>query len=406
MPTASEIETDHLSSAATVDLFKKYVIGNYNRYPVNLVRGEGSLVWDAEGNRYLDLFPGWGCNLLGHCPGPVVRAVQEQVATLIHVPNTWHMDVQGRWAQMLSERSFGGQAFFCNSGAEANEAAIKLARLHGKGRYKIITFTGGFHGRTLGALTATAQPKYHEGLGPLVAGFQYAPYGDLEAARKLVDDETCAVLVEPIQGEGGIQIPPAGFLQGLRKLCDERGLLLIFDEVQTGCGRTGDWFAYQRFNVIPDAMTLAKALCGGIAGGALLAKPEIAPALRPGMHAATFGGNPIAARAGIATLEMIEQEGLLENAKQLGKLFKSRFDALAKECEIVREVRVAGVMIGIELAVDGTAVVKECLARRLLVNCTHGTVIRLLPAMNLTEEQAEEGCTVLADVIRKLPRQA
>lgn len=406
MASAHELDTEHLSSAETVELFKRYVIGNYNRYPVNLVRGEGSFVWDAEGNRYLDLFPGWGCNLLGHCPPAVVRAVQEQVATLIHVPNTWHMDVQGRWAQMLAERSFGGQAFFCNSGAEANEAAIKLARLHGKGRFKIITFTGGFHGRTLGALTATAQPKYHEGLGPLVAGFQYAPFGDLEAARKLVDDETCAILVEPIQGEGGIRIPPAGFLQGLRKLCDERGLLLIFDEVQTGCGRTGNWFAYQQFGVMPDAMTLAKALCGGIAGGALLAKPEIAPALRPGMHAATFGGNPIAARAGIATLEMIEQEGLLENAKQLGNLFKSRFAVLASQCDIVREVRVAGVMIGIELAVDGTPVVKECLARKLLVNCTHNTVIRLLPAMNLTEEQAEEGCEIVAEVIRQLPRQA
>jgi acetylornithine/N-succinyldiaminopimelate aminotransferase len=406
MSAANDIDTEHLSSAETVELFKRYVIGNYNRYPVNLVRGEGSFVWDAEGNRYLDLFPGWGCNLLGHCPPAVVRAVQEQVATLIHVPNTWHMDVQGRWAQMLSERSFGGQAFFCNSGAEANEAAIKLARLHGKGRYKIVTFTGGFHGRTLGALTATAQPKYHEGLGPLIAGFQYAPYGDLEAARKLADEQMCAILVEPIQGEGGIQIPPAGFLQGLRKLCDEKGLLLIFDEVQTGCGRTGDWFAYQQAGVTPDVMTLAKALCGGIAGGALLAKPEIAPALRPGMHAATFGGNPIAARAGIATLEMIEEEGLLENARRLGKLFKSRFDSLAKECDIIREVRVAGVMVGIELAVDGAPVVKECLAKRLLVNCTHGTVIRLLPAMNLTAEQAVEGCDILADVIRKLPRQA
>jgi acetylornithine/N-succinyldiaminopimelate aminotransferase len=406
MHAIREIETDHLSSSATVDLFKKYVIANYNRYPVNLVRGEGSLVWDAEGNRYLDLFPGWGCNLLGHCPGPVVRAVQEQVATLIHVPNTWHMDVQGQWAKMLSERSFGGQAFFCNSGTEANEAAIKLARLHGKGKYKIITFTGGFHGRTLGALTATAQPKYHDGLGPLVAGFLYAPYGDVESATKLVDDETCAILVEPIQGEGGVRIPPAGFLQGLRKLCDERGLLLIFDEVQTGCGRTGDWFAYQHFGVTPDAMTLAKAVCGGIAGGALLAKPEIAPSLRPGMHAATFGGNPIAARAGIATLEMIEGEGLLENAKQLGELFRRRLLALQDECDIIREVRVAGVMIGIELAVDGNPVVKECLDRKLLVNCTHTTVIRLLPAMNLTEEQAEEGCDILAGAIKNLSRPA
>jgi predicted acetylornithine/succinylornithine family transaminase len=405
MATAQDIDTDHLSSTATVELFKKYVIGNYNRYPVNLVRGEGSLVWDSEGNRYLDFFPGWGCNLIGHCPPRVVQAVQEQLATLIHVPNTWHMDVQGEWARMLSERSFGGQAFFCNSGAEANEAAIKLARLHAKGgRYKIITFTGGFHGRTLGALTATAQPKYHEGLGPLVAGFLYAPFGDLEAARKLVDDETCAILVEPIQGEGGVRLPPAGFLPGLRKLCDGNGLLLIFDEVQTGCGRTGDWFAYQQFQVEPDAMTLAKALCGGIAGGALLTKPAIAPSLRPGMHAATFGGNPIAARAGIATLQTIEQEGLLEHARGLGDLFRRRLTKLKDECDLIREVRVAGVMIGLELVVEGTSVVKECLARKLLVNCTSGTVIRLLPAMNLTEEQAEEGCDILADVIRNLPR--
>ncbi len=402
MSTATEIG---LSSPETVDLFKKYVIANYNRYPVNLVRGEGSHVWDAEGNRYLDFFPGWGCNLLGHCPPHIVKAVQEQLATLIHVPNTWHMDVQGRWAQMLSERSFGGQAFFCNSGTEANEAAIKLARLHApKGKYKIVTFTGGFHGRTLGALTATAQPKYHEGLGPLVAGFVYAPFGELDATAKLIDADTCAILIEPIQGEGGIRIPPAGFLQGLRKLCDQHGLLLMFDEVQTGCGRTGHWFAYQHFGVTPDVMTLAKALCGGIAGGALLTTKEIAPSLRPGMHAATFGGNPIAARAGIAAIEMIEQEGLLDSAKQVGEVFRRRLAKLQQTCDLVREVRVVGTMIGIELAVEGTAVVKACLERKLLVNCTHNTVIRLLPAMNLPEELIEEGCDVLETAIKNLPR--
>ena len=391
-----------LNSTETVELFKQYVIPNYNRYPVNLVRGEGSLVWDSEGNRYLDFFPGWGCNLVGHCPPRVVRAVQEQVATLIHVPNTWHMDIQGRWAKMLSERSFGGQAFFCNSGAEANEAAIKLARLNGQGRYKIITFEGGFHGRTLGALTATAQPKYHEGLGPLVAGFQYAPFGNLAAVANLIDKETCAILVEPIQGEGGIRIPPADFLPGLRKLADQHQLLLMFDEVQAGCGRTGNWFAYQHFDVTPDVMTLAKSLCGGIAGGALLARREVAAALRPGTHAATFGGNPIAAAAGIASLETIEQDGLLENAKQLGELFRKRFTALQKECPLVRDVRVSGVMIGLELAVEGAPVVKKCLERKLLVNCTQNVVIRLLPAMNLTAEQAEEGCEILGGVLREL----
>ncbi len=318
------------ASSAVMDTFKRYVVPNYNRYPVCLVRGEGSYVWDAEGERYLDFFPGWGCNLLGHCPEPVVKAVQEQVATLIHVPNTWYTEAQGQWAQALSERSFGGQAFFCNSGTEANEAAIKLARLHARdGRYKIITFEGGFHGRTLGATAATAQPKYHEGLGPLMAGFVYAPFGDLEAVRRLIDDKTCAIMVEPIQGEGGVNIPPDGFLQGLRQLADEHRLLLMFDEVQTGCGRTGQWFAYQHFGVTPDVMTLAKALCGGIAGGALLTTAEIAPSLRPGMHAATFGGNPIAARAGIAAIEMIEQENLLEHGRQIGEIFRQRLTELA-----------------------------------------------------------------------------
>ena len=391
-----------MSSAETVELFKKYVVPNYTRYPVSLVRGEGSYVWDSEGNRYLDFFPGWGCNLLGHCPEPVVRAVQQQVATLIHVPNTWYTEAQGLWAQALSERSFGGQAFFCNSGTEANEAAIKLARLHTpKERYKIITFQGGFHGRTLGATAATAQPKYHEGLGPLMAGFVYAPYGDLEAVRRLVDHETAAIMVEPIQGEGGVVVPPDGFLTGLREICDEHGILLMFDEVQTGCGRTGEWFAYQHFGVTPDVMTLAKALCGGIAGGALLTRPEIAPSLRPGMHAATFGGNPIAARAGLAALEMIENENLLENARQVGEVFRDRLTQLASQCELVRQVRVLGVMIGVELAVEGAPIVKQCLERRLLINCTQGIVLRLLPAMNLSVEQAHEGCDILADVLKK-----
>jgi predicted acetylornithine/succinylornithine family transaminase len=394
------------SSAEIIELFNQYVVPNYARYPVALVRGEGSLVWDADGNRYLDFFPGWGCNLLGHCPEPVVRAVQEQVATLIHVPNTWYTEAQGRWAQMLAERSFGGQAFFCNSGTEANEAAIKLARLHTpKERYKIITFRGGFHGRTLGSTAATAQPKYHEGLGPLMAGFVYAPFNDLAAVEKLIDHETAAILIEPIQGEGGIRVAGREFLAGLRRLCDEHKLLLMFDEVQTGCGRTGNWFAYQHFDVTPDVMTLAKALCGGVAGGALLTTAEIAPSLRPGMHAATFGGNPIAARAGIAALEMIEQENLLEHAQQLGELFRERLLALQQDCDLIREVRIVGVMIGVELSIEGAPLVKACLERRLLINCTQNVVLRLLPAMNLTVEQAHEGLDILVNVIKQASTQ-
>ena len=389
-------------SPETAQLFRDYVIPNYGRFPVALVRGEGSWVWDDQGRRYLDFFPGWGCNLLGHCPPTVVEAVQRQVAQLIHVPNTWHTEVQGRWAKLLSERSFGGQAFFCNSGAEANEAAIKLARLHASdSRYKIITFEGGFHGRTYAATSATAQPKYHEHIGPLLPGFSYAPFGDLDVVRKLIDNETIAIMVEPIQGEGGIRLPPEGFLPGLRQLADEHNLLLIFDEVQAGCGRTGKWFAYQNYGVEPDIMTLAKSLCGGIAGAAMLARREIALSLRPGMHAATFGGNPIAAAAGIATVETIERDGLLERAVALGQAFSHRFQPLVAELSFVSEVRIRGVMIGIELSVDATPLVGQCLQRGLLINCTQSRVIRLLPALTLTDEQLAAGCDILESVLRK-----
>jgi acetylornithine/succinyldiaminopimelate/putrescine aminotransferase len=223
----------------------------------------------------------------------------------------------------------------------------------------------------------------------------------LEAVRRLIDDKTCAILIEPIQGEGGVNIPPDGFLPGLRKLCDDHGLLLMFDEVQTGCGRTGQWFAYQHFGVTPDVMTLAKALCGGVAGGALLTTPEIAPSLRPGMHAATFGGNPIAARAGIAAIEMIEQENLLEHGRQVSEIFRERLTALQSECDLVREVRVVGMMIGVELSIDGTPIVKKCLQRKLLINCTHNTVLRLLPALNLSAQQAHEGCDIIAEALKE-----
>ena len=253
----------------------------------------------------------------------------------------------------------------------------------------------------MGAISATGQPAYHEGIGPLLAGFTYAPYGDLEAVKKANDDETAAIMVEPIQGEGGVRLPPDGFLQGLRELCDKHRLLLVFDEVQSGCGRTGDWFAHQTFNVIPDMMTLAKAVCGGIAGAAMLAKKEIAPSLRPGMHAATYGGNPIAAAAGIAAIEMIEKEGLLAKAKKLGEHFLGRLQNLAEEFDTIKEVRGIGVMIGIELAEAGAPIVQKCMENGLLINCTQGNVLRFLPAMNLTLAQADEGIDILAEALRR-----
>jgi acetylornithine/N-succinyldiaminopimelate aminotransferase len=399
-----------MTSSQVIDLFNRHVIGNYTRYPVCLTRGEGSYVWDAEGNRYLDLFPGWGCGLLGHCPPRVVKAVQEQVAELIHVPNTWYTEAQGRLAKALGERTtFDGRAFFCNSGAEANEAAIKLARLNGRGtgpggtdRYKIVTMLNSFHGRTMGALTATGQPKYHQGVGPMLPGFSYAPFGDLDAASKAIDAETIGIMVEPIQGEGGVNLPPAGYLEGLRDLCDRYKLLLVFDEVQTGMGRTGKWYTHQHWNVKPDVITLAKAVAGGVALGGLLARPDVAEKLKPGTHAATFGGNPIACRAALATIETIEADGLLERAAHVGETFRTRFEALRVKCPRVREVRVKGAMIGVELATDGAPVVAECLKRKLLVNSTHGTVVRLLPALNITDEQMAEGLSVLEDVLLAL----
>jgi len=394
------------SSQQTIETFSKYVIPNYKRYPICLVRGEGSLVWDAEGNRYLDLFPGWGCNLLGYSPAPVVRAIQEQAAQLIHVPNTWYTEPQGDFAEFLCTRGFG-QAFFCNSGAEAVEGAIKLARLHGgEGRHRIVTFENSFHGRTFAALTATGQPKFHEGLGPLVAGFRYAPFNDLDAVAALVDEGTCGIMIEPVQGEGGVNIPDDDFLAGLRQLADDNNCLLIFDEVQTCMGRTGTWFGYQQWDVQPDIMTLAKGVAGGVACGAFVAKPEIAESLRPGTHASTFGGNPLAMAAGLAAGKMIEDENLLDNCRQMSDRFRSHFEPLMSELPIIRELRIKGLMVGIDLTVPSTPVVGKCMEKGVLVNATHETVVRLLPAMTISAEQVDEGCAVIAEVLRELAEDA
>ncbi|MBX3399102.1 MAG: aspartate aminotransferase family protein [Gemmataceae bacterium] len=394
--------TATLSSQDIIARAKQYVIGNYTRYPVALVRGEGSWIWDAEGNRYLDFFPGWGCGVLGHCPPKVVKAVQDQVATLIHVPNTWYTEPQALLGEALSTRTgWGGQCFFCNSGTEANEAAIKLARLNGKpkGKYKIVTFTNSFHGRTYGSLTATAQPKYHAGCEPMLPGFLYAPWGDLDATTKLVDDETAAILLEPIQGEGGVNLAPPGFLEGLRELCDRKGMLLMLDEVQTGMGRTGAWFAHQHWKIVPDVVTLAKAIGGGVALGGVIAKPEVAEKLKPGTHAATFGGNPIACAAALATIATFEEENLLDRAMQVGERFRAHLTALKAESPLIQEIRVKGAMIGAQLSIDGGPIVEACLKRGLLINCTHKTVLRLLPAVNIDAQQIDDGCAILRDVL-------
>lgn len=390
-------------SQATIDLFDQYVVPNYRRYPIALVRGEGSHVWDADGRRYLDLFPGWGCNILGYSPPAVVRAIQEQAARLIHIPNTWYIEQQGRFAEFLCSRSFG-KAFFCNSGAEANEAAIKLARLHGSasGKYRIITFEHGFHGRTFGALTATAQPKYHEGLGPMMAGFRYAKLNDIEGVKSLVDQETCAVLLEPVQGEGGVRIPDPAFLQALRDLCDEHGMLLMFDEVQTGMGRTGTWFGYQQTGVQPDVITLAKGLAGGVACGAMICRSEIAGDLKPGMHASTFGGNSLAMAAGLATGETIEREGLLDHVRELSQEVRDHLETVRATLPVIQEIRVCGMMIGIELSIPATPAVAKCMERGVLINATQNTVVRLLPALNVSRSDLLEGLDIVVNVLREM----
>ena len=395
-----------LSSAQTIETFSRYVIPNYGRFPISLVRGEGSFVWDAEGKRYLDLFPGWGCNILGYSPPELVRAIQDQVARLIHVPNTWYTEPQGQFAEFLCSRGFG-QAFFCNSGAESIEGAIKLARLHTpEDRFRIITFENGFHGRTFAAMAATAQPKYQEGVGPLAAGFRYAPFNDSDAVEALVDDQTCAILVEPVQGEGGVNIPDQRFLASLRRIADENGLLLIFDEVQTGMGRLGTWFGYQTFDVQPDIITLAKGVAGGVACGAIIASEPVAPSLRPGMHASTFGGNPLAMAAGLATGRIIEEQGLLEHTREMSNRFHSHFQSLSDELPIIQELRICGAMIGVDLTIPATPAVKKCMDRGVLVNATQDTVVRLLPALNMTAEQVDEGCAVVAEVLREMAAEA
>ena len=394
----NSVKTAGVSATQRVlDTFAECVIPNYTRYPTALARGEGSVVWDLEGQRYLDLFPGWGCNLIGHCPPRVVAAVREQVGTLIHVPNSWHTAEQGAFAAALVARAFPSKAFFCNSGAEANEAALKAARAAMAPKYKILSAMGSFHGRTWAAVSATGQPKYQQGFGPLVPGFRHFPFGDLDAVAKLIDDETAAVLIEPVQGEGGVRIAEPKFLAGLRQLCDDRGLLLLFDEVQTGMGRTGKWFACQHSGIVPDGMTLAKALAGGISAGAFLAGPKLAAALKPGMHAATFGGNPIACRAGLATIETIEHDRLLPRAAHIGGGFREFFLGLGKRFPVVKEVRALGAMIGVELTVPATPVLKACLERRLLVNVTQDTVLRLLPALNITDAELDEACGILEE---------
>lgn len=383
-------------------MFDKYVIANYGRLPRVIVKGQGCYLYDADGNKILDMFPGWAVSAIGHCHPKVVEALRKQAGELLHIDNTFYSEPQGELARLLSERAFGGKCFFCNSGAEANEAALKLARLHtSPEKYKFITAEGSFHGRTFATVTATAQPKYHEGFLPLLPGFVYVPFNDIAALESAFSDEVAAVLVEPIQGEGGINVATEEYLQTIRRLCDEKGAVVILDEVQTGMGRTGKWFGYQHFDVVPDIITMAKALGGGVAIGAMMATEEVAASLVPGKHASTFGGNCLACAAGVAVIEAIEEDNLLKNAAELGQYIKDKFEQLKQKHFIIDSVRGIGLMIGVQLTSPCKEIVDKCLENGLRINCTNDTVLRFMPPMIATESQIDQAMEILDTVLKE-----
>lgn len=389
----------HFSAEDVIAQFDSHVIPNYTRVPIVPVRGKGSFLWDCTGKQYIDLFPGWAVNGLGHCHRNVVTAVKEQSEMLLHVPNTFYIEPQGRLAQCIADHSFGGKCFFCNSGAEAVETAIKLARLHSpENKFRIISMEKSFHGRTLGAVSATGQKKYHKGF-PVAPGFDYVPFNDIDAFRKAVSEETCAVILEVVQGEGGINIADMEYMEAVREECNVNGLLLIVDEVQTGMGRTGTYFGYQHYSITPDIITMAKSLGGGVAIGAVEATPEVSESLIPGTHASTFGGNPLAASAGIAVFKTIEDEDLCQRSVDMGRFFVGELERISEKCPFITEIRSLGLMIGVQLEIEGAPIVNTLLDRGVIINCTQNNVLRMIPAMTIPREVAEQGLAVIEEVL-------
>lgn len=380
----------------TIRLYYDYVVPCYNKTPLVLERGKGVRVWDAQGGEYLDFFPGWAVSGIGHCHKRVTEAIRRQAEQLIHVSNNYYHELQGLLAEQVIRHSFPGKVFFCNSGAEANEAAFKLARLFGNpSRNRIITMERSFHGRTLAAIAATGQKKFQEGFEPLIEGFVNVPFNDLAAVEKVLTADTVGVCLEPIQGEGGVRVADHAFLSGLRRLCNDKKMLLIFDEVQTGMGRTGKMFAYKNFGVEPDIMTLAKSLGGGFPIGAMVARKEIADILQPGTHATTFGGSPLACAAALAVFEAIDKERLLANAVVTGEYLMRKLNGLKARHSVIRQVRGMGLMVGVELETDGAEVYEQCLKNKLLINCTQRNVLRVMPPLIVKEREIDRAVQIL-----------
>jgi len=395
-----------MNNRQIINVTQKYVANTYTRFPIALVRGKGARVWDADGKEYLDFVAGIAVNCLGHNHPAVARAIRRQSAKLLHVSNLYHIEPQSELARELCRHSFAEKVFFCNSGAEANEAAIKLVRRYGAewlgGKYEILSTYNSFHGRTLATLTATGQEKVRAGYDPLPAGFRHVPYNDLRAMVDAVDEKTTvAILVEPIQGEGGVIVPDKSYLQGLRELCDQKELLLIFDEVQSGMGRTGKLFAYEHFGVEPDIMTLAKALGGGLPLGAMLAKEKVARSFVPGAHASTFGGNPLACSVGAAVLKTLLEGGALKNCVKMGRVLNDGLLALKKKFGFIREIRGRGLILGMELEQDGGKIVDDCMEAGLLINCTAHKVLRFIPPLVIGKNDIARGLAILENVLAR-----
>jgi len=381
--------------------YKDYIMPTYTKVPLVFVKGKGSRLWDIHGKAYLDFFPGWGVGNLGHCHPKVVSAVKEQISKLIFIPNNYHQLPQAKLAKEIVYWTYPSKVFFCNSGAEANEGAIKFSRKFGKGRYEIITFENSFHGRTLAALAATGQKKYQEGFSPLPEGFKAVKFNDINAVKNAVTDKTVAIMLELIQGEGGINIADKDFVLSLRKICDEKNMLLIVDEVQTGVGRTGKLFSYQHYGITPDIMTLAKALGGGLPIGMMVVKKEIADTLGPGMHASTFGGGPVICQAALAVLKVVQKEKLLGNAQKMSEYLFGKLNALKDKYIFIKEVRGLGLMVGVELTMPGKTIVDKCMEKGLLINCTHDAVLRLMPALNITKKEIDTAINILDEVLKQ-----
>jgi acetylornithine aminotransferase len=375
-------------------------MNTYGRQPLVLVRGEGCRLWDAQGQEYLDFVAGLAVCNLGHAHPEVARAAAAQLGQLVHVSNLYYTTPMAELAEDLVRLSFADRVFFANSGAEVNEGAIKLCRRYsrekfGEGRHRIICTENSFHGRTFGALSATGQQKFWQGFDPLLPGFIFVPFNDLDAVATAVDPSVCAVLLEPIQGEGGVCLPAPDYLAGLRKLCEDKGLLLVLDEIQTGLGRTGKLFAHEHFGVAPDVMTLAKGLANGLPMGALLAKEEVAQAFVPGTHASTFGGGPAIAAAARTVLGILSQPDFLAEVRAKGEYLRQGLLALKERFAVIQEVRGLGLMWGLPLAQEGADLVTACRQRGLLVNCTQGNIIRLLPPLVVQRQEVDAALAIL-----------